>query len=131
MLAEALTTLILLRFALRIFRFQDLRRLLLWAARIVRVRGPRRLEVSRLVWIVETAKRRCPVTSACLSEALTAEALFCQHGREAVLCIGATRQDGSFRAHAWLENAGAIVIGGPRSLIDQYRRFPDVHRFTL
>jgi hypothetical protein len=123
-LFEALALLTLLRFMLPAFGFQRLRRALLELARRTRFRGARRLDARRLVWAVETGRRHCPVGSACLSEALTAETLFCQHGYEPVLCIGARREGGVFTAHAWIENAGAVVIGGPAAVTQEYRKFP-------
>jgi hypothetical protein len=130
-LAEGIAVLLFLRLTLRLLRFQRLRRLLQAAARITRLHGFLRLEVDRLVWAVTAAKRHCFVRSACLNEALMAETLFCQHGHEAVLCIGAARDAGNFKAHAWLETSGAVVIGGPASFLEQFTRFPDAHRFML
>jgi hypothetical protein len=125
LLIEAFIVLGLTRVGLYFCHFQRIRRLLslfaVYGRRITR----RRISPAALVWAIETAKRKNPLRSTCLTEALTAEALFKQYGHEPVLCIGASVQNGEFAAHAWLENDKAVMVGGPEELIQQFSRFPD------
>ena len=81
------------------------------------------LELSRIVWGVETAKRFSPGTPTCLVIALTTEALCKRYGYNTSLKIGARRLEGKFEAHAWLEKDDKIVVGGPIELVTQYTKF--------
>jgi hypothetical protein len=126
---EALAALVLTQAALRFCHFRSVRRVLLAVAERFRTRRP--LESGTLLWAMSAAKRRCPVASTCLGEALVAEALFRQHGYNPTLCMGAARREGRFEAHAWLEQDQAVVIGGPAEVVKQYTRFPEIASLTL
>ncbi|WP_372720133.1 lasso peptide biosynthesis B2 protein [Novipirellula sp.] len=52
----------------------------------------------------------------CLTRALVACRLLQQHQIPSRLQIGATRIDGKFQAHAWVESNGKVVIGRTRDL---------------
>ena len=127
--AEALAALIVTQVALRFCHFRSVRRVLWGMAEVLRARRP--LESSALLWAMSAAKRRCPVRSTCLGEALVAEALLRQHGYSPTLCMGAARRGGRFEAHAWLEQDDAVVIGGPAEMVKQYTRFPEIASLTL
>ena len=88
--------------------------------RLGRARGPRgsargacnRIE-DRVVWAVRTATHLVPVGRTCLTEALTAQYLVRRHGGDATLRLGvAADAVRPFAAHAWLDGAGRIIIGG-------------------
>jgi len=65
-----------------------------------------------IVWAVEAASRRVP-RATCLTQALSAKLLLRAVGQNARLRLGVARNsDGSFRAHAWLEQAGQPILGG-------------------
>ena len=68
--------------------------------------------VKAIVWAIEAAARRIPRAS-CLTQALAARVLLRWFGYSAHLCLGvAPNEDGSLRAHAWLERSGRAVLGG-------------------
>ena len=115
--------------SLRFCSFQQVRRVLLAAGRVGRRNRPVKSET--LLWAMQAAKRRCPLRTTCLGEALVAEALFRQHGYQPTLCIGAARRDGRFEAHAWLEHDNAVVIGGPVEIVQQYSRFPEIASLNI
>ena len=70
-------------------------------------------EQRRTVWAVRTAARAIPAVSTCLTNALAAHVLLARRGYVSNLRIGVTRDEkGEFTAHAWLEQEGAILIGG-------------------
>ena len=72
------------------------------------------IEADRVAWAVRTvAGKVCPA-GACLAEALTAQCLLGRGGHDAALRIGVTPADAvpPFAAHAWLEYAGRIIVGG-------------------
>jgi len=71
-------------------------------------RGP--ADAESLAWAVNTASNVLPVTTACLVEALTGRALLERHGLEADLRLGVAGGE-SFRAHAWVEHDGEVVVG--------------------
>ena len=126
---EAVVALVLTQIALRVCRFQSVRRDLLAVSKFRLSR--RRVESGTLIWAIGAARRRCPLRTTCLGEALVAEALFRRHGFTPTLCIGAARREGRFEAHAWLEQDDAVVIGGPREIVEQYARFPEIATLTL
>ena len=126
---EVLAALALTQVALKFCHFGSVRRVLLSVAQQFRTRRP--LQSSTLLWAMNAAKRRCPVASTCLGEALVAEALFRRHGIHPTLCMGAARREGRFEAHAWLEQDDAVVIGGPAEMVKQYTRFPEIASLTL
>jgi len=122
----ALVALLVAQGALRVLSFQTVRRLFLGMATFGRAEGVRRPKIETLVWAMEAAKRRCPVRTTCLGEALAAEALFTYAGYAPVFCIGAARAGGRFEAHAWLEHDDVIVVGGPASVVERYTKFPRI-----
>lgn len=75
-------------------------------------------EERRLLWAVEAVSRRLLPQRPCLTQALAAHVLLVRHGAHQVeLQIGVKRpSDGTFRAHAWLERKGRVLVGGETSL---------------
>ena len=81
-------------------------------SRDIRVRRP---SVERITWAVEAASRRIP-RATCLTQALSAQLLLRRFGYDPRLCLGVARNAaGDFRAHAWLEGEGSVIIGGPET----------------
>ena len=68
-------------------------------------------EPTSVTWAVEAASRRVP-GATCLTQALAAQLLLRRHGFDSQLRLGVARDiGGEFRAHAWLERQGRIVLG--------------------
>jgi Transglutaminase-like superfamily len=68
--------------------------------------------VDRISWAVRAVSRFIPGASNCLVRALATQALLGRFGYRSELRIGVRKDpDGSLAAHAWLESAGATVIG--------------------
>jgi len=84
------------------------------------------LPTSRLAWLVEKAGQHCPAGTSCLKEALVLSWLMARSGLPTTLRIGVGRHNGSFAAHAWLEQDGRIVLGRPGS--DAYAPMTPLHR---
>jgi hypothetical protein len=91
---------------------------------------PPRVNSGSLVWALEAARRVFPLRTTCLVEALAAEALFRRHGHEPVLCIGAKLTNGKLEAHAWIEEADQVLVGGPAEVVGQYTRFTGLSSVT-
>jgi transglutaminase superfamily protein len=108
------------RLGLMLVSFRTLRSLL---APLTRVRGTRAaVSRERVAWAVETASR-CPPRTTCLVQALAAQLLLAREGCPSRLHFGVSRTlEGVFRAHAWLESDGRIVIGGPAFELQRYVR---------
>lgn len=71
----------------------------------------------RVAWAMAAAGRFLPRAGNCLAQALAAEVVLARHGLPAMLRIGvAFAEDGGFRAHAWVEVDGTIVVGASRGL---------------
>lgn len=80
---------------------------------------------ARVSWAVERAGRFIP-RSTCLVRALSAQALLAREGVASTLCFGVGGGNGQFRAHAWLECAGRVVVGGDEDL----SRFAPLPQFS-
>ena len=85
--------------------------------------GPdwRRAQVA--LWSVDAVSRRLLRGKPCLTQALVAQKLLRGYGVDPDLRIGASLSAGGpFRAHAWLEHDGEVLIGG-RDSASQYVPF--------
>ncbi|HXS15590.1 MAG TPA: lasso peptide biosynthesis B2 protein, partial [Polyangiaceae bacterium] len=67
--------------------------------------------LSELIWAVEAAGRRVPRDIKCLPRALALQRMLRRRGAAAEVRFGARRVDGEFRAHAWLEYGGTVILG--------------------
>jgi hypothetical protein len=121
--AEAAVLVVLLRVGLRLLSFVSVRRLVdrysswhqapagLWAHETI----------GRIAAAVTAVARRLPSGTTCLVEALAVEAMLRRRGFEPTLQFG-TRRPGSgatlLEAHAWVECAGSVVVGGLADLAD-------------
>jgi Transglutaminase-like superfamily len=71
-----------------------------------------RPSVDKISWAVRAASRFIPGASNCLVRALATQSLLGHYGYSSELRIGVRKAEESrLAAHAWLENAGEIVIG--------------------
>jgi hypothetical protein len=73
------------------------------------------IDAGRIAWAARTVAAQMRAGDACLPEALTALCLLRRGGHAAALRIGVTRVEGApapISAHAWLEHAGRIIVGG-------------------
>ena len=66
----------------------------------------------RIVGAVEAISRRLLGDKPCLTQALVAQRLLREGGIDSALCIGVAKDGRELLAHAWLEHAGYVVIGG-------------------
>jgi hypothetical protein len=71
--------------------------------------------VRRVASSVRRASRYVPAAS-CLTQALATQILLARRGQISSLQIGVTKSDGEFKAHAWVESEGKIIIGQVRGL---------------
>ncbi len=77
------------------------------------------IPVAHLVWAVRTAAAYIP-RATCLTQALAAKYQLECSGRCARIHIGVAKENAQFRAHAWLECEGEVVLGG--GVADRYAR---------
>jgi len=103
------------RLALWIVPFASLRR---WATRLARPRDTSPvaapLPAERIAWAVSAVGRRVPGGGNCLAQAVTAAILLGRHGYTPRVRIGIARTGArGFEAHAWLEQEGSVLLGGP------------------
>lgn len=76
---------------------------------------------SSVLDLAERSSRHLPFKVTCLSLALVAQTLLMQSGGGGVLTIGVKRMSpGWIEAHAWLEEGGKVVLGGPQHLVGDY-----------
>ena len=119
LLAKALFLVAAIRVGLWLLPLQTVRRGL---ARIARTPPGSTLGgeacLDRIAWAVKAASRYVP-EATCLTQALAAQVLVERAGLPSRVCLGVARgQEKDFRAHAWLECEGRIVVGGP--VVEQY-----------
>ncbi|MDQ7029719.1 MAG: lasso peptide biosynthesis B2 protein [Ardenticatenia bacterium] len=126
LLVSAAFWLLAMRLALVLLPFRFMPRL---PALVARLRRPaRKTEVApeRIAWAVRVAERHLPGRRTCLVQALAAQTLLLRQGYDARLRIGVGRDEaGGFRAHAWVEYEGGILLGGSAESVGRaYRAFP-------
>jgi len=86
----------------------------------------------QMVWAAVAAGRRSPVGTTCLATALVAQAIMQQYGFDAKLRIGVRRDgNGAFGAHAWLEQNGAVIVGGPSDMVATYAPLPEMEHLIV
>lgn len=66
-------------------------------------------------WAVEAAGRRLLGRRPCLPQALVGQWMLRRAGVDTTLKLGVARDAEGIRAHAWLEHAGQVVVGGRES----------------
>ena len=98
-------------------------RLALWIFPLKKIQTLKTLKVSKsfrvsvapekIAWAIGALSHRLPGLRNCLVQALAGQALLARHGQSSQLRIGVARfADGQFKAHAWVEVAGRLLIGG-------------------
>lgn len=122
-----------LQAALKVLPFQKVMDGVNWVSRLHPSEGSGHVVHSQFdrdlaVWAVEAAGRRLLSRNPCLPRALAVLILFRRGGEPAELRLGVAREaDGLVEAHAWIESAGQVVIGGDVPL-ETYTRLPDLDR---
>jgi hypothetical protein len=110
-------------------------RLALWISTLKKIQSFKLLKVSgtlrgsippeKIVWAIGALGRRLPGLRNCLVQALAGQMLLARYGQASQLRIGVARfADGQFKAHAWVEVAGRILIGGGG--VSQFTVFPSL-----
>lgn len=78
----------------------------------------------RIAWAVRCADVHLPGTGTCLTKATVGEALLAASGHQATVRLGVAKPDATFRAHAWVERDGRVLIGDLDDL-DRYASLAD------
>jgi hypothetical protein len=110
--AEALPVVFFTGIVLRVVPFRFLRKLLVKRLSTDAMPGSADLaEIQKIVRSVDFFSRFHPFAT-CLTRSLSALLLIKFNGEHAILKIGVAKdEDTTFKAHAWLESNGRIVIG--------------------
>jgi hypothetical protein len=104
-----------IKLSMKLLQFRTLRRLLVRVtdATPAKPQYTNHLPIERVAWAVEATSRHTPGVKTCLTQALAAQVLLARHGHPALLRIGVAKgEQEEFRAHAWVESKGKIVVGG-------------------
>jgi hypothetical protein len=114
LLMEASCVVPLVRVALSLLPFRVVHRAIAAATRkLHRSTSSTSRTPERITWAVAVVAARVPRAS-CLTQALAATLLLVRHGHAATLRLGvAKNDDGTLRAHAWLESGGRAILGEP------------------
>ncbi len=112
-LARAVIMLVFARLAVWLLPFRALRPLIsrLTRATVSTTTMTESAAIASVTWAVRIAARVVPAAT-CLVQAMAAQFLLGRHGVESTLRLGVTRAGGAFRAHAWIECRGRVVVGG-------------------
>ncbi|MBC7236965.1 MAG: lasso peptide biosynthesis B2 protein [Chloroflexi bacterium] len=128
MLIESTALLLAIRLGLWLLPFNVLRRLVRAAHRTAR--GAAMDSVKDIAWAVSVARRYVP-RATCLTQALAVEALLCRRGYIPSVRFGVRKKEGALiEAHAWVECAGQVVVGGPESLLLSYTPLTERERLS-
>jgi hypothetical protein len=113
---------------LHIVSFKRLYRLLISSTNFTSPSNePDPVYLQQVVWAVTKAGRSLLGPNTCLPQALVAYYLLKQHGYPARLVIGVRKNEsGDFKAHAWVENDGTVVIGGNHPEQGSYTTLPNL-----
>jgi len=86
----------------------------------------RSLDIATIVAAVDLAAEYVP-GATCLTQALAAQLLLARVGRSSLLRIGVMRaESGQFKAHAWIECGGVIVLGGNIAGLSDFTALPTI-----
>lgn len=98
------------RVAVWLFPMRALRRLLALATRPPR-HARKSVDDDKLAWAIATASPYA-ARATCLTQAMAAYVFLARSGRQPVLRIGVRKsRDNGLAAHAWVEQAGRVVVG--------------------
>jgi len=114
MLAAALAARVCALALVRVVRFGTLQQWAGSAARACSRQTTTGSDRDRVVaWAVATAAMLLPVRNSCLHDALAAQWLLAACGRRSTIRFGVVRNSvHAFRAHAWVESEGRVIVGG-------------------
>ena len=126
MLAEAWVLLIAMDLALRLIPFRALLATLTGQIKPRQEQSQVSPSLPRLIWLVETAGRIVPVSITCLKQAMVLSWLLKRRGIATTIQIGVISQEGTLKAHAWLEQRGTVIFGGSGDT-EQYHRLRPAH----
>jgi hypothetical protein len=86
---------------------------------------PDPIYLQKVVSAITKASRHLLGPNTCLPQAVAAELLLKRRGFPVRLIIGVRKDEfGTFKAHAWVESEGVVVIGGNHSEIEPYTVLP-------
>jgi hypothetical protein len=122
--------LLLIHAGVRLFSFSTIYRFLKRFHRAPNLSHPDPARRETVCWAVNRAGRFLFADRGCLTQALLGETLLIRAGFPAKLCIGVRRQpDGSMLAHAWVDSAGKVAIGGQTRLsLKEFQNLPDLNQ---
>jgi hypothetical protein len=122
LLMEAFVRLVAVSLLLRLTKFSATHRL--WLHNSQKRLDPSPLTVDEICRAVTMAARFVPGAN-CLVQAIVGRSVLRRAGHAAELRIGVSKKSEIFKAHAWVENAGGVVIGGT---VDQFTALPQIGR---
>src|SRR5262249_30461555 len=109
-LSTALLSVAAIRLALWLLPFRLVHRIisqLIGNRQMPRVTDP----LKKVAWAVSSASRYVP-SATCLTQALATYLLLGKSGQPVILYLGVFKSStGSFKAHAWVESEGRVLIG--------------------
>ena len=112
LLAQSVLALASMRLGLSLLRFETLRRAIDRLSKIEpgETRRQPRL-VRKVIWSINVVSTYLPFRN-CLNRALAVQLLLARRGQPVDLSIGVRRStEGEFKAHAWIEYNGHVVLG--------------------
>ena len=106
------------RLGLWLLPFREIQRVCEYLGRTRQSRRGSAAGTREIVWAVRLASRYVP-RATCLVQALATQILLARHGHAGQVHIGvALGAKQGFRAHAWVESQGKVLVGGSDELDD-------------
>jgi hypothetical protein len=113
---------VLVRIALWVIPYRIVRRCLDGMIRVSPSVDPSEEDKRRwnaIIWSVDAVSKRLLRKKPCLVQAHVAHWFLARAGCDTAIKIGVAMNSGEFKAHAWLEKDGKILLGG-RDSLDRY-----------
>jgi len=128
LLVKTSILLVAIQIGLHILPFKKQYRLLVRSANLTPLsQEPDPEYLRQVVWAITNAGRILLGPNTCLPQALAAHFLLTQNGFPVRLVIGVRKDEsGDFKAHAWVENDGNVVIGGNHLELGPYTTLPNL-----
>ena len=108
--------LVVARLSLWLLPFDIVRKLASRQKRGARLTSESEAFVHKVSWAVSVIAASIRQLENCLVQAVATQFLLRRHGEAANLRIGVAKNNAEFKAHAWVEVNGNVVVGGSKGL---------------
>jgi hypothetical protein len=129
---QVILTLVVINLGLRLLRFRKLNKIISrYSQGNIDPINYQKISINQIVLSIDHASKWFMGAASCFPQALTGKIFLERFGYPVKLIFGVKTIDhNKLRAHAWLEYNGEVIIGGPRSLIEQFTPLTDLEKVS-